>query len=128
MPKVNEVNEFLEIASDFEDPLEVIRESLSNAYDADATEVGSTIRNRPGGLDIIIEEDVPLESTDVAVCWTLGDVADLKEYERNGYFGGEISLQLDEGTLTYTNRESYVVEILEVKPLLQRKAAPKTSA
>jgi len=29
-PQVNEVNEFLEIASDFEDPLEVIRESLSN--------------------------------------------------------------------------------------------------
>ncbi|MFD1646890.1 ATP-binding protein [Haloarchaeobius litoreus] len=56
-PKVNEVNEFLEIASDFEDPLEVIRESLSNAYDAGATTVEITILNRAGGSDIIIEDD-----------------------------------------------------------------------
>lgn len=56
-PKVNEVNEFLEIASDFEDPLEVIRESLSNSYDAGATEVDITIRDRPHGSDIIIEDD-----------------------------------------------------------------------
>jgi hypothetical protein len=56
-PKVNEVNEFLEIASDFEDPLEVIRESLSNSYDAEATEVSITIRNREHGSDIILEDD-----------------------------------------------------------------------
>ena len=56
-PKVNEVNEFLEIASDFEDPLEVIRESLSNSYDAGATEVNITIRNQGKGSDIIIEDD-----------------------------------------------------------------------
>ncbi|WP_132056680.1 ATP-binding protein [Halorussus amylolyticus] len=56
-PKVNEVNEFLEIASDFEDPLEVIRESLSNAYDANASHVEFTIRERPHGSDIVIEDD-----------------------------------------------------------------------
>lgn len=56
-PKVNKVNEFLEIASDFEDPLEVIRESLSNSYDAEATEVAITIRNSAEGSDIIIEDD-----------------------------------------------------------------------
>ncbi|AWB28516.1 ATP-binding protein [Halococcoides cellulosivorans] len=56
-PKVNEVNEFLEIASDFEDPLEVIRESLSNAYDANATAVDISIKDCPDGSDIIIEDD-----------------------------------------------------------------------
>jgi hypothetical protein len=56
-PKVNEVNEFLEIASDFEDPLEVIRESLSNAYDANATEVEIEVRSREMGSDIVIEDD-----------------------------------------------------------------------
>ena len=56
-PKVNEVNEFLEIASDFEDPLEVIRESLSNSYDAGATEVEITIRDRPIGSEIIIDDN-----------------------------------------------------------------------
>ncbi|MFC4543081.1 ATP-binding protein [Halosolutus amylolyticus] len=56
-PEVNEVQEFLEIASDFEDPLEIIRESLSNAYDAGATEVVITIRDSAAGSDIIIEDD-----------------------------------------------------------------------
>lgn len=56
-PEVNEVQEFLEIASDFEDPLEIVRESLSNAYDAGASEVVLTIRDSPSGSDIIIEDD-----------------------------------------------------------------------
>lgn len=56
-PKVNEVNEFLEIASDFEDPLEVIRESLSNSYDAGATEVLIEINKRETGSEIVIDDD-----------------------------------------------------------------------
>lgn len=56
-PKVNKVNEFLEIASDFEDPLEVIRESLSNSYDANASEVVIKIRSTEVGSDIVIEDD-----------------------------------------------------------------------
>lgn len=56
-PKVNEVNEFLEIASDFEDPLEVIRESLSNSFDANASEVNISIQSRLEGSEIIIEDD-----------------------------------------------------------------------
>ncbi|WP_338727006.1 ATP-binding protein [Haladaptatus sp. DJG-WS-42] len=56
-PKVNEINEFLEIASDFEDPLELIRESLSNSYDAGATDVLIRIRTGATGSDITIEDD-----------------------------------------------------------------------
>lgn len=56
-PKVNEVNEFLEIASDFEDPLEVIRESLSNSWDAGASEVQIKIRTGNNGSEIIIDDD-----------------------------------------------------------------------
>ncbi|QCJ45657.1 ATP-binding protein [Haloprofundus sp. MHR1] len=56
-PKVNEVNEFLEIASDFEDPLEVIREALSNSYDAGATEVEISIKSRAQESEIIIEDN-----------------------------------------------------------------------
>lgn len=57
LPKVNEVNEFLEIASDFEDPLEVIREALSNSYDAGATEVEISIKSRAQESEIIIEDN-----------------------------------------------------------------------
>ena len=38
IPKVNESAEFLEIASDFGDPLELFREALHNACDQEATE------------------------------------------------------------------------------------------
>ena len=39
IPRVNEAREFLEIAKDFKDPKEIIREALSNSWDAGASEV-----------------------------------------------------------------------------------------
>ncbi len=36
-PRVNTAREFLEIAKDFRDPKEIIREALSNSWDAGAT-------------------------------------------------------------------------------------------
>ncbi|AGN01166.1 hypothetical protein L593_06085 [Salinarchaeum sp. Harcht-Bsk1] len=56
-PQVNEVNEFIEIASDFEDPLEVIREALSNSYDAKATQVDIKIEQDDEGRNTLIIED-----------------------------------------------------------------------
>lgn len=57
-PKVNEVNEFIEIASDFENPLEVIREALSNSYDAEAEKVTIEIeQDKEGRNTLIIEDD-----------------------------------------------------------------------
>jgi hypothetical protein len=38
-PRVNEAREFLEIAKDFKDPREIIREALSNSWDARASKV-----------------------------------------------------------------------------------------
>lgn len=38
-PSVNEAQEFLEISSDFGDPKEIVREAISNSYDAGATEI-----------------------------------------------------------------------------------------
>lgn len=56
-PQVNEVNEFIEIASDFEDPLEVIREALSNSYDAGATQVDIKIEQDTEGRNTLIIKD-----------------------------------------------------------------------
>jgi len=38
-PKVDETQEFIEIANDFSNPLDLVREAISNAYDADASEI-----------------------------------------------------------------------------------------
>lgn len=56
-PNVNEFAEFLEIAGDFGDPLEVVREAISNAYDAKATEIKIkfSVKNVNGYPKLIIE-------------------------------------------------------------------------
>jgi hypothetical protein len=38
-PKVNETQEFIEIAKDFSNPLDLVREAISNAFDAKANEI-----------------------------------------------------------------------------------------
>lgn len=38
-PMVNETQEFIEIANDFSNPLDLVREAISNAYDAKCTEI-----------------------------------------------------------------------------------------
>lgn len=35
-PKVNDAQEFIEIAQDFSNPLDIVREGISNAFDAHA--------------------------------------------------------------------------------------------
>lgn len=73
-PTVNEVNEFLEIASDFEDPLEVIRESLSNAYDAGATNVRISIEHAENGSHIVVADDGHgMDGRDLASFFDLGN-------------------------------------------------------
>lgn len=39
IPQVNETQEFIEIAFDFSNPLDLVREAISNAFDAMATEI-----------------------------------------------------------------------------------------
>lgn len=39
VPEVNAVQEFIEISSDFSNPLDLVREAISNAFDAKATEI-----------------------------------------------------------------------------------------
>ena len=49
-PRVNEAREFLEIAKDFKDPKEIIREALSNSWDARASivEIKFELQRIPG--------------------------------------------------------------------------------
>lgn len=57
VPVVNAEAEFLEIASDFGDPLEILREGISNAFDAEATEIriAFTVEELEGASALVIE-------------------------------------------------------------------------
>ena len=48
-PQVDEVQEFIEIANDFGNHLDLVREAISNSFDADATEIW---------IDFSVEEDL----------------------------------------------------------------------
>jgi hypothetical protein len=74
----------------------------------------------------LFEEETPLENTELAVCWEYGDLAELREYERNGYFGGEVSLRLEQGGIQYENSENTFIDVIEVKPLMD--SNPRTIA
>ncbi len=58
-PKVKPEAEFLEIASDFGNPLEILREAISNAYDHKASSLTITFKYEPidGKEQIVIEMD-----------------------------------------------------------------------
>src|SRR5579863_5141515 len=55
-PEVNSEAEFLEIASDFGNPLEIVREGISNALDASATEIriSFTVEEIDGATALVI--------------------------------------------------------------------------
>ncbi|GKX66883.1 ATP-binding protein [Inconstantimicrobium mannanitabidum] len=58
MPKVQAVAMFKEIALNIKNPNEVVREGISNCYDADAKNIWITIRrNLNGDVEIIIRDD-----------------------------------------------------------------------
>jgi hypothetical protein len=78
-------------------------------------------------LTELFEEETPLENTELAVCWEYGDIAELREYERNGYFGGEVRLNLENSALEYQNGRSTQIDIIEVKSLLCSEAKAVTN-
>jgi hypothetical protein len=125
-PKVNEVNEFLEIASDFEDPLEVIRESLSNAYDAHASDVEITIRSRPHGSNITIEDDGHgMDELDLESFFDLGNSRKTDSIGYKGH-GTKIFYKSDHIEVTTTSDGTcYRAEMEEPWAKLNRKELPK---
>lgn len=125
-PKVNEVNEFLEIASDFEDPLEVLRESLSNSYDAGATEVEITIRNRPNGSDIIVEDDGHgMNERDLESFFDLGNSRKTDSIGYKGH-GTKIFYKSDQVAVTTTQEgTSYRAVMDEPWTKLNRRELPE---
>lgn len=60
-PKVDETQEFIEIANDFSNPLDIVREAISNAFDAKAItiEIGFNVVKEYGesNLEITISDD-----------------------------------------------------------------------
>ena len=83
-PRVNEAREFIEIAKDFKRPQELLREALSNSWDANASTASITIEpmSAPGNtrgrkkqlLNITIQDDGEgMNEDEIGYFFNLGD-------------------------------------------------------
>lgn len=92
-PKVNETAEFLEIAGDFGDPMELFREALHNAFDWHATEfyISINVEDVAGKEKLIIElrdnGDGMTKDRIVNNFWNLGNSASKDDRTKIGEKG-----------------------------------------
>jgi hypothetical protein len=56
-PNVDQASTFFEIASDFRDPLDAVREAISNAFDAGAKEIriSATMADHRGQKELVVQ-------------------------------------------------------------------------
>lgn len=106
-PKVNDVAEFLEIAGDFGDPMELFREALHNAFDWHATEfyISVCVEDIAGNEKLVIElrdnGDGMTKERIVNNFWNLGDSASKDDKSKIGEKG--------HGTKIYLRSDRIVV-------------------
>ncbi|MDQ6786748.1 MAG: ATP-binding protein [Acidobacteriota bacterium] len=105
-PEVNEANEFKEIANDFTNPLELVRESISNAFDAKAQNISLSFEvvNLDGEdtFKILVKDDGEgMNTDDLANFFDLGNSSRRNDTSTIGEKG--------HGTKVYFNSKKLMV-------------------
>jgi hypothetical protein len=94
-------------------PGEDIESIISNGdgqlYDAVVTQT----------LTDFFDDRIPLQSAELIVCWAFGDTDKLREIERSGHQNLYLSLNLEDGRISYSGDESGEIDIIEVRSRLQ---------
>ncbi len=109
-PKVNETQEFIEIAFDFSNPLDLVREAISNSFDARAKEIRISfeVEDDDGEkrLKIVLEDNGEgMDFEGLQSFFDLGN-SSRKGNDRNSSLIGEKG----HGTKVYLNCSKLVVE------------------
>lgn len=108
IPEVNPSNEFLEIASDFGNSLEIVREAISNAYDWGANYIKIKFKRVNEKLVITFEDDgIGMGKIGLQSFWNLGDSKSKKDRSKIGEkgHGTKIYLRADKVEVTTQNSE-----------------------
>lgn len=115
-PTVNQVREFMEIASDFGQPLELLREAISNAFDAGASRIrlifSTEIRKGMHVLKIVVEDNGSgMDREGLQAFFDLGNSPRHKEKSANGNMvGGTGPIgEKGHGTKVYFNSSKITV-------------------
>jgi len=113
-PEVHPAAEFLNITKDFEDPKEVIREAISNSFDAKANKIEiEALVDRSSGVDdlvVIVKDDGEgMNEDDLKAFFDLGNSRMLRVIER-GEPLPECIAEKGHGTKVYFNSKRIEVE------------------
>lgn len=107
LPKVDPAAEFLEISNDFTDPKEIIREAISNSFDAGATEITiSVVIDKTTGEDELVvtirDNGHGMTEADLIAFFGLG-FSTRREKDEHGYKSSNAIGEKGHGTKTYFN-------------------------
>ena len=109
-PKVNETQEFIEIAFDFSNPLDLVREAISNSFDAKAKEIkiAFSVEDEDGEKRLKIELEDNGEGMNMEGLQSFFDLGNSsrKNKEKNSTLIGEKG----HGTKVYLNCSKLIVE------------------
>jgi hypothetical protein len=118
-PEVHPAAEFLNITKDFEDPKEIIREAISNSFDAKASKIEiEALVDRSSGEDdlvIIVKDDGEgMDEDDLKAFFDLGNSRLLRAIER-GELLPDCIAEKGHGTKVYFNSRRIEVETFTSK-------------
>ena len=132
-PKVDETQEFIEIANDFSNPLELVREAISNAYDAKANEIKIKflVENDYGEalLKIEIEDNGSgMDINGLQSFFDLGNSLRRQDKESIGEKGHGTKVYFNSKkieVITWKNRTEYIATMNEPFKKLYNRQIPK---
>lgn len=115
-PEVHQAAEFLEIAKDFTDPKEIVREAISNSFDAGATniEVEAYVDKSSGEEDVVVcirDDGEGMDEERLKAFFDLSYSTRLRLDERGELEGDYIGYK-GHGTKVYFNSKRIEVETL----------------
>lgn len=112
MPKVDKTQEFIEIASDFTNPLDLVREAISNAFDAKAKHIAIefSVVNIYGNSVLVIKIHDDGEGMDID---KLQNFFDLGNSSRRGDNDEHFIGEKGHGTKIYFNSANINVETIK---------------
>lgn len=122
-PEVDVAKEFLEISGDFGDPKELIREAISNSFDANATEIAiSTIIDKSSGEDELVikisDNGEGMDEKEIKYFFGLGRTSRI-ELDSKGKDISESIGKKGHGTKIYYNSTKIEVETIKNGSLIR---------
>ena len=120
IPKVDEAQEFMEIAFDFSNPLDLVREAISNAFDAGAKNIGLdfSVINEYGEkiLKITITDDgTGMDELGISSFFDLGNSLSRNDENKIGEKGHGTKVYFNSSkieVLTYKDGKKYLATML----------------